>query len=75
MTPAESKDMHGRLTDDFELSIGVNVRMIGCLSLCVSVQCALRLTQQDRLQSPHNPDWRKIMAEWLEVQATVYMMD
>lgn len=43
--------------------------------LCVSVQCALRVTQQDRLQSPHNPDWRKIMEGWLEVQPTVHMLD
>lgn len=71
---ASNESSDNTSTDDFELSIGVNVRMIGCC-LCVSVQCALRLTQQDRLQSPHNPDWRKIMAEWLEVLPTVYMMD
>lgn len=71
---ASNQSSDNTSTDDFELSIGVNVRMIGCC-LYVSVQCALRLTQQDRLQSPHNPDWRKIMAEWLEVLPTVYMMD
>jgi len=78
-TPASSHSPKTcRLIGDSKLSVGVNVSVTGCLSLCVSpvivwwpvqgVPCLSPNVSWDRLQPPHHPQenkWLRKINEWM----------
>ena len=72
-----SKNMHGRLTGDSKLSLGVSVSVCGRLSLCgpvmdwrpvQDVPCPFAQWPLDRLQPPHDPtDGLSGYRKWMDI--------